>query len=149
MDPNDILKNPEQLKTLISLLQGLVNQITPEKDIEEETKNKRVAPSKPSSTIKTRGGQKVGNSRSIKSKKIQIENTNEFEKMAEFRMHKDDCVIDKKLCSNPPVARMRDFDFIDVFYQNHHWPVFNLADSAICVGGFLLLIDMVRKHRIA
>ena len=114
MDPNDILKNPEQIKALISLLQGLVNQITPEKDKEEQTKNKRVAPSKPSSTIKTRGGQKVGNTRSIKSKKIQIENTNEFEKMAEFRMHKDDCVIDKKLCSNPPVARMRDFDFIDV-----------------------------------
>lgn len=40
-------------------------------------------------------------------------------------------------------------DFIDVFYQNHHWPVFNLADSAICMGGFLLLIDMIRKHRAA
>lgn len=33
-------------------------------------------------------------------------------------------------------------DFIDVYYQNHHWPVFNLADSAICLGVFFLLLDM-------
>ena len=32
-------------------------------------------------------------------------------------------------------------DFIDVFYQNHHWPAFNLADSAITCGVILLLID--------
>jgi len=110
MDPNDILKNPEQIKALISLLQGLVDNVTPE----EETKNNRVAPSKPGSTIKTKGGQKVGNNKSIKSKKTQPTNVNEFEKMAEFRMHKDDCAIDKKLCSNAPVARMREFDFVDV-----------------------------------
>lgn len=33
-------------------------------------------------------------------------------------------------------------DFIDLYYQNHHWPVFNLADSAICLGAFLLIIDL-------
>lgn len=33
-------------------------------------------------------------------------------------------------------------DFIDVYYTHYHWPVFNLADSAICVGAILLLIDM-------
>lgn len=33
-------------------------------------------------------------------------------------------------------------DFIDVYYQNHHWPVFNIADSAICLGVFFLLLDM-------
>lgn len=114
MDPNDILKNPEQIKALITLLQGLVDQVTPVADPEEKSKNNRVAPAKPASTIKTKGRQKVGNNRSIKSKKTQPENINEFEKMAEFRMHKDDCLIDKKLCSNPPVARMRDFEFIDV-----------------------------------
>lgn len=32
-------------------------------------------------------------------------------------------------------------DFIDVFYQGHHWPAFNLADSAITGGVILLLID--------
>lgn len=33
-------------------------------------------------------------------------------------------------------------DFIDVYYKTHHWPVFNLADSAICLGACLLLIDL-------
>ena len=33
-------------------------------------------------------------------------------------------------------------DFIDVYYKNHHWPVFNIADSAICIGAVLLLIDL-------
>jgi len=32
-------------------------------------------------------------------------------------------------------------DFIDVFYQDWHWPAFNLADSAITGGVILLLID--------
>src|SRR3990167_8386332 len=38
-------------------------------------------------------------------------------------------------------------DFIDIFYKNYHWPVFNLADSDICLGGGLLLIDLARKQR--
>ena len=38
-------------------------------------------------------------------------------------------------------------DFIDVYYKNHHWPVFNVADSAICVGAFLLFIDLCKNHR--
>ena len=29
-------------------------------------------------------------------------------------------------------------DFIDVYYKSYHFPIFNLADSAICVGAFLL-----------
>jgi signal peptidase II len=31
-------------------------------------------------------------------------------------------------------------DFIDIYYKNYHWPAFNIADSAICVGVCLLLI---------
>ena len=114
MDPNELLKDPEQIKALISILQGLVDQSSPKQSEEEEPENNRVAPSKPGSTIKTKGRQKTGTNNTIKSKKLQPKNTNQFEKMAEFRMHKDDCAIDKKLCSNPPVARMRDFEFIDV-----------------------------------
>ena len=38
-------------------------------------------------------------------------------------------------------------DFIDVYYQNHHWPVFNLADSAICIGAFFLLLDLVKGKK--
>jgi signal peptidase II len=36
-------------------------------------------------------------------------------------------------------------DFIDVYYKNYHWPVFNLADAAICIGAFLLLIDLFKN----
>lgn len=32
-------------------------------------------------------------------------------------------------------------DFIDVYYQQWHWPAFNIADSAITLGIALLLID--------
>jgi len=32
-------------------------------------------------------------------------------------------------------------DFIDVYYGNWHWPTFNVADSAISVGAFLLLLE--------
>lgn len=30
-------------------------------------------------------------------------------------------------------------DFLDFYYGSWHWPAFNLADSAICVGAVLLL----------
>jgi signal peptidase II len=40
-------------------------------------------------------------------------------------------------------------DFLDVFVtvgnRTHHWPAFNVADSAICVGIVLLFIDMKKK----
>lgn len=37
-------------------------------------------------------------------------------------------------------------DFIVVHYQQHYWPAFNIADSAICVGAGLLILDtLVRK----
>ncbi|MFW1857449.1 signal peptidase II [Acinetobacter defluvii] len=41
-------------------------------------------------------------------------------------------------------------DFIHVFYQNHHFPAFNIADSAITLGTILLLIDtfFLEKQRI-
>lgn len=32
-------------------------------------------------------------------------------------------------------------DFIDIYYQQWHWPAFNVADSAISVGAVMLLID--------
>ncbi len=35
-------------------------------------------------------------------------------------------------------------DFIDVFYGSWHWPTFNVADSAISIGAFLLLLDVFR-----
>jgi len=38
-------------------------------------------------------------------------------------------------------------DFIVVHYQSNYWPAFNIADSAICVGAVLLLIDGFRQGR--
>ncbi len=37
-------------------------------------------------------------------------------------------------------------DFVDVFFRDAHWPAFNVADSSICVGVGLLLLDSLRKH---
>lgn len=34
-------------------------------------------------------------------------------------------------------------DFLDLYWRNHHWPTFNVADVGITVGVALLLIDMV------
>lgn len=36
-------------------------------------------------------------------------------------------------------------DFLDVYVGSYHWPAFNIADSAICVGAVLLIIDSFRK----
>jgi signal peptidase II len=38
-------------------------------------------------------------------------------------------------------------DFLDAHWYDHHWPAFNIADSAICVGVFLLAIDMYLEER--
>jgi len=38
-------------------------------------------------------------------------------------------------------------DFLDVYWKTHHWPAFNVADSAICVGVALLAFDMIREER--
>jgi signal peptidase II len=38
-------------------------------------------------------------------------------------------------------------DFIDVYYKNHHWPAFNLADSAITLGAGLLILDMLLERK--
>ncbi len=38
-------------------------------------------------------------------------------------------------------------DFLDVYVGTHHWPAFNVADSAISVGAVLLLIELMRKSR--
>lgn len=32
-------------------------------------------------------------------------------------------------------------DFIDVYYQQYHWPAFNVADSAITIGAILLIFE--------
>lgn len=36
-------------------------------------------------------------------------------------------------------------DFLDFAVSGHHWPAFNVADSAICAGVGLLFLDMLRN----
>ena len=34
-------------------------------------------------------------------------------------------------------------DFLDVYYKSWHWPAFNIADSAICIGVGLMLLESI------
>lgn len=38
-------------------------------------------------------------------------------------------------------------DFIDVHWYSHHWPAFNVADSAITVGVVFLVINILSEHK--
>ena len=46
------------------------------------------------------------------------------------------------------IANGKVTDFLDFYIGIHHWPPFNIADSAIVVGALLLFMRMLRKdHR--
>jgi signal peptidase II len=36
-------------------------------------------------------------------------------------------------------------DFLDFYIRNWHWPAFNVADSAICIGAVLFVVDELRR----
>jgi len=38
-------------------------------------------------------------------------------------------------------------DFLDIFIGNHHWPAFNVADSAITVGSVILMAVLIQKRK--
>ena len=39
-------------------------------------------------------------------------------------------------------------DFLDFSFRGHHWPAFNVADSAICIGvGVYLVVTWRDEHR--
>jgi signal peptidase II len=38
-------------------------------------------------------------------------------------------------------------DFLEVHIIHYHWPDFNVADSAIVIGGLLLLLDALRNQQ--
>ncbi len=37
-------------------------------------------------------------------------------------------------------------DFLDVYIGSSHWPAFNVADSAICIGAVLLILDSFKSE---
>jgi len=39
-------------------------------------------------------------------------------------------------------------DFVDVFVGTHHWPAFNVADSAITIGIALMVLETVLPRRL-
>ncbi len=36
-------------------------------------------------------------------------------------------------------------DYLDFFWEDYHWPAFNLADAAIVLGAALIVLDGFRK----
>lgn len=98
MNLEELSKNPERIKDLISLLSSLLpNDINNTADVSKEEEEPEEA-------------------MPIKSKKINTKKkrTNKFMDMPEAGMHKDDCEIDKKLQKYPPTLRNRPANFIDV-----------------------------------
>jgi hypothetical protein len=115
MDLNDFAENnPDQIKSLISLLQTLLDQQQAPKSTNQTKKSSTKKTKKPkesfSNNTTTKNQKKFSNSKQTKNTKT----LNKFDSMSEFNMHKDDALIDKKLVQVPPVARIRDFEFIDV-----------------------------------
>jgi len=39
-------------------------------------------------------------------------------------------------------------DFLDFFLKGYHWPAFNVADSAVTVGTFWLLFNIIQGRKI-
>jgi hypothetical protein len=91
MDINDLKNNPEQIKTLISMLSSLLDSNNPTEPEEPP------APSK----IKTK--RKKINQKNVGSDSSK----NLFLDMPEINMHKEDVEIDKKLTKYPPTKRNR------------------------------------------
>ena len=38
-------------------------------------------------------------------------------------------------------------DYLDFFWGSYHWPAFNLADSAICIGAVMIILDGFRNKK--
>ena len=38
-------------------------------------------------------------------------------------------------------------DYLDFFWGTYHWPAFNLADSAICIGAVMIIADGFRPKK--
>lgn len=98
MDLGKLQEDPEKLKQLISLLSSLLPDETEEETATTKTKKKKPDPIK-------------NNSRKLNTKATR---ENRFLDMPESGMHKEDCLIDKKLQKYPPTLRNRPVNFVKV-----------------------------------
>jgi hypothetical protein len=94
--------SPEQIKSMISMLQLMLNAQSDEVDTDQDSKIQQKQSFNQNNSIKTN------------SKKLTKMNKNKFLDMPERNMHKEDIEVDKKLCVQPPVPRARQFSMIKV-----------------------------------
>lgn len=93
---------PEKIKALIDILQSMLVSSNDNTAVETEPEPVVV---KQNTTRKTKSS----------SKKTAKNNfVNKFDQMPEKHLHKEDVLIDQKLCNKPPVPRNRPFEFVDV-----------------------------------
>lgn len=45
------------------------------------------------------------------------------------------------------VLRHSVVDFLDFYVRSYHWPAFNLADSAIVIGGGVIVVSLLTERR--
>ncbi|MBQ7585096.1 MAG: signal peptidase II [Desulfovibrionaceae bacterium] len=58
------------------------------------------------------------------------------------------CILGGALGNLIDRIRMRAvIDFLDFYWQDWHWPAFNIADTGICVGAFLVGILLCLKPK--
>jgi hypothetical protein len=91
--------DPSQIQQMITLLQTMLEASAPEQKEDNEFSIKQ----KPAAKQR----------KSKKKKDTVQESSNKFLAMPEMYMHKEDCLIDKKLIVKPPVPRTRKFQFIE------------------------------------
>lgn len=96
MEINDLLKDPEQLKGIINLLQSIVDAQSASSSSEIEEKP----------SVKKRNKKTITKNESIRE--------NKFLSMPEKNLHKEDTEIDRKLHKLPPTPRSRSFKQIKV-----------------------------------
>jgi hypothetical protein len=116
MDPKELLNNPDQIKNLIALLQTMLpNEDAEVSQPKKRTKKKSAKISNTDISTNEDIGTNFNSKIKTKNKRaFQPSTINQFEKMSEFNMHKDDREVDQKLSKHPPVARTRDFEPVSV-----------------------------------
>ena len=98
INPDDLLKNPEQIKQLITLLSGLLPEEQPSEDNPKKTRKKATKKVSKKTTHRTANA-KHSTKQNASAKE------NKFLDMPEASMFKEDPKIAKKLYQQPPMKR--------------------------------------------